>query len=82
MSNRVQFGCIDYTQEHTVTPGNAQERTGLHGKDVIMSDKGHLECQINAQTSIQLPSVVVVADVLFCGNCLNKNITPTFLTQD
>ena len=56
---------MDNTQEHTGTPGNAQERTVAQGKDVIMSKKVHCECRINAQMSTHLPSDVVVADVLF-----------------
>ena len=56
---------MENTQEHTGTPGNAQERTVAQGKDVIMSEKGHCEFRINAQTSTHLLSDVVVADIFF-----------------
>ena len=64
MSNRRQFGCIENKLYHTGTIGNARKRTGAQGKDVIMPDKGHHECPINAQTSTHTPSPVVIAAVI------------------
>ena len=69
MSNRGQFRCIENIQDHKETPRNAQESTGEHGKDVIMSDKGHREFPINTRTSTNLPSAVVVGAVLFLFCC-------------
>ena len=50
------------------THRNFQERVGLHGSAQerhIMSDKFRHGRPINAQTSMHLPSAVVVAAVLF-----------------
>ena len=65
MSKIGRFGCIENALERTGTPGNVQERTLTHGQDVIISEKGHCEFRINAQTSTHLPSDLVVADVFF-----------------
>ena len=65
MSNRRQFGCIESTREHTVTPRNAHERTGVQGKYIIKPNKGHHKCPINARTSMHLTYAVVVNAVIF-----------------
>ena len=44
----------------------------MHGKDVIMSDKGHRECSINERMSTNLPSTVIVAAVLFFALVLRR----------
>ena len=55
-------------RERTRSNSNNQECTGAHKNSQerrITSDKGHMQCLINSQTSTHLTSAVSAAAVLF-----------------
>ena len=87
--NNVQHRPIWIQREHTGTHRNSRELTKVHRSTEERRynvQKGHRKFPINTQTSTHLPSAVVVAAVIFlwccCGDCLDKNSTPKFLTHN